>query len=174
MLERHSRVLPEILRLDPERDHRRIAFLSISYDFPWDTTRALEFALFRTYCVPRMTQILVSTGEFTHRPQKRYDDTVLILSEMLEHGYDSERGRAALRQMNRMHHRYAIPNDEFLYVLSTFVFEPIRWNARFGWRPLVEQEKLAAFYYWREIGHRMNIKAIPDDIVELERYNVEF
>ncbi|HEX6385125.1 MAG TPA: oxygenase MpaB family protein, partial [Anaerolineae bacterium] len=96
------------------------------------------------------------------------------LAEILENGYDSERGRAALRQMNRMHRRYPIPNDEFLYVLSTFIYEPIRWNARFGWRPLVEQEKLATFYYWREIGRRMNIKSLPTDYETFERFNVEY
>ena len=117
---------------------------------------------------------LAGTGEFTQRTQKRYDDTVLLLAEILEHGYDSERGKAALRRMNQMHGRYSIPNDEFLYVLSTFVFEPIRWNERFGWRPLLRQEKLASFYFWREIARRMAIKDVPEDYETLERYYDEF
>ena len=37
--------------------------------------------------------------------------------------------------MNRIHGRFEISNEDFVYVLSSFVFEPIRWNARFGWRP---------------------------------------
>lgn len=167
-------ILNEIKQLDPVRDHERIAYLDSCYEFPWDTTRALEFALFRTFAVAKGSPLLESTGEFTQRPQKRYDDTVLILSEILEHGYNSERGRAALRRMNQMHGRYPIPNDEFLYVLSTFIYEPIRWNARFGWRPLVEQEKLASYYYWREIGRRMNIKNIPGSYQEYEQFNIEF
>jgi mpaB/rubber oxygenase-like protein len=169
-----SRILDEILRLDPIRDHERICYLSTCFDFPWDTTRSLEIALFRTYCVPRMTEILVSTGEFAQRAQKRYDDTVLILAQLLEWGYDSERGRVAQRIMNRLHDLYPIRNEDFLYVLSTFVYEPIRWNARFGWRPLVEREKLASFHYWRIVGGRMNIRAIPDTYEAFERYNVEY
>jgi len=39
------RVLDEIERLDPARDHRRIVHLSFGYDFPWDSIRALEIAL---------------------------------------------------------------------------------------------------------------------------------
>lgn len=166
--------LDEIVRLDPVPDHQRIAYLSTCYEFPWDTTRALELALFRAFAVAKGSALLAGTGEFTQRPQKRYDDTVLILSEILEHGYDSERGRAALRRMNQMHRRYAIPNDEFLYVLSTFVFEPIRWITRFGWRPLTEQERLGGFYFWREIGRRMNIRDLPESIEEFERYNIAF
>ena len=128
------RILEEILQLDPERDHQRIVFLSSCYEFPFDTTRALEFALFRTYCVPSISGLLERTGEFLTCPQKRYDDTDLIVSELMEWGYDSDRGRRALRRMNRIHRRFAISNEDYLYVLSTFVYEPIRWNERYGWR----------------------------------------
>ena len=166
--------LNSIRQLDPERDHLEIVYLDTFHEFPWDTTRSLEFALFRTFAVPSIGGLLDRTGEFAQRPQKRYDDTDLILSEILEHGYDSERGRAAIRRMNRLHGRFDISNEDYLYVASTFIFEPIRWNARFGWRPLIDQEKLAAFYYWREIGRRMNIRSIPDGLGELERYNVEY
>ena len=76
--------------------------------------------------------------------------------------------------MNRLHQRFDISNDDYLYVLSTFVFEPIRWNARFGWREMVEQEKLAQFNYWREVGRRMNIHSIPDDYAAFERFNVDY
>ena len=167
-------ILDHILRLDPLRDHLEIVFLDSFQEFPWDTTRSLEFALFRTFAIPAIGALLDRTGEFGQRPQKRYDDTDLILSEILENGYDSERGRAALRRMNRLHQRFDISNDDYLYVLSTFTFEPIRWNARFGWREMVEQEKLAQFNYWREVGRRMNIHSIPDDYAAFERFNVDY
>ena len=79
-------VLHAIERLDPEKDHQRIIFLSTCYDFPYDTTRALEFALFRTFCIPSISALLDRTGEFSQRPQKRYDDTDIIVSELLEWG----------------------------------------------------------------------------------------
>lgn len=167
-------VLAEILRLDPVKDHQRIVFLSGAHEFPFDSARALELALFRTYAVPSVSGLLAQTGEFIHHARKRYDDTDLILSEIIEHGYDSERGRAALRRMNQMHGRYPIANEDHLYVLSTFIYEPIRWNRRFGWRPLIENERLATFHFWCEIGRRMNIKAIPSDFDAYERFNVEY
>lgn len=166
----HQAVLDEIRSLDPEIDHQRISYLTSLYEFPWDTVRSLELALFRAFAVAKGTPLLAGTGEFLQRTQKRYDDTVLILSEILEHGYDSQRGRAALRRMNQLHGRHPIPNDEFIYVLSTFVFEPIRWNERFGWRPLLREEKLAAYFYWRELGRRMGIRDIPESYEALERY----
>ena len=168
---RGSHYLDEILSLDPLRDHKRIVQLDVCFEFPWDTTRSLELALFRTFGVPSIARLLDSTGEFARASQKRYDDTDLIISTILEDGYDSEAGKRALRQMNRIHSRFEISNDDFVYVLSTFVLEPIRWNARFGWRPMMEAERLASFHCWREIGRRMNIKAIPEEYAELERFN---
>src|SRR5438094_1574845 len=169
-----SPVLDEIRGLDPEKDHQRIIYLSIRIDFPFDTTRALEFALFRTFSVPSIAALLDKTGEFQHRAQKRYDDTDIIVSELMERGYDSERGRAALRRMNQLHGRFAIANEDFLYVLSTFVFEPIRWNERFGWRPMCEQERMGYFFFWREVGRRMNIKRLPSDYNSLARSNHDY
>lgn len=167
-------ILDQIRALDPEKDHQRIVFLSTCYEFPFDTTRALELALFRTFCVPAISGLLDRTGEFRNRAQKRYDDTDLIVSELMERGYDSERGRRALHRMNQQHGRFSIANEDFLYVLSTFIYEPIRWNSRFGWRAMCDQERLAMFHFWREVGRRMNIRELPATYAEFERYNVEY
>ena len=169
-----SRVLDEIGRLDPVRDHQRIVFLSTRIDFPFDTTRALELALFRTFGVPSIAALLHRTGEFERCAQKRYDDTDIIVSEMMEHGYDSERGRAALARMNAIHGRFRIANEDFLYVLSTFVFEPIRFNARFGWRRMTEGERHALFHFWRAVGARMGIKEIPAGYATFETFTTDY
>jgi hypothetical protein len=169
-----SRSLREIRRLDPVADHRRIVYLDTCFEFPWDTTRSLELALFRTFASPSIAALLDSTGEFGRAAQKRYDDTDLILSTIVEAGYDSEEGKRAIRQMNRIHGRFEISNEDLLYVLSSFVFEPIRWNARFGWRTLIETEKLATFEYWREVGRRMAIREIPETYEDFERFNEEY
>ena len=86
-------------------------------------------------------------------------------------GYDSDRGRESIRRMNLIHGHYPIGNQDFLYVLSTFIYELIRWNERFGWRLFSETEKLAIFYFWQEIGKRMNIKDIPATFEEFAQYN---
>ena len=169
-----SPVLPEIQALDAVRDHMRIVFLSCRVDFPWDTTRALEFALFRTFCAPPISALLDKTQEFGQRAQKRYDDTDIIVSEIMEHGYDSERGRAAIARMNAIHGRFKIRNEDYLYVLSTFVFEPVRWTSRFGWRVMTEKERVALFHFWRAVGARMHIKDIPASYEAFERYNIEY
>lgn len=154
-------ILNEIQRLHPERDNQRIMHLSFGYEFPWDSVRALEIALYRTYCIPSISKLLDRTGEFYAHAQRRYDDTAILVAEMCEWGYEQGRGREALDRMNWAHSHFAIANDDFLYVLSTFIFEPIKWIDAFGWRRLCANERLGYYHFWREIGKRMGIKDIP-------------
>lgn len=170
---RHT-ILNEIQKLDPKKDHERIVFLSTCYEFPFDTTRALEMALFRTFCVPSIAGLLDRTGEFRQRSQKRYDDTDILISEFMEWGYSSDRGQRAIQRINQLHGRFTIGNEDFLYVLSTFLFEPIRWNQRYGWRTMCEQERLGLFYFWCAVGERMHIQQIPEDYHTFNRFSVEY
>jgi hypothetical protein len=150
-----------IEELDPARDFLEVYRLMSTFEFPWDMNQALSFALFRTYAVPSIGGLLARTGEFTDRAQKRYDDTVLLLDAVLEHGPGSGEGRAALRRVNQMHRSYEISNDDLRYVLSTFVVMPIRWLDDYGWRPMTEIERVASAHYYRELGRLMGIRDIP-------------
>ncbi|MEO0458201.1 MAG: oxygenase MpaB family protein [Cyanobacteria bacterium P01_A01_bin.114] len=160
-----------IQQLDPERDAIEICHLLAGYEFPWDITRALELALLRTFCIPSISALLDRTGEFHHHTQKRYDDTGIIVSELFKWGYEDPRGQAFLQRMNAIHSRFAIRNEDYLYVLSTFVYEPIRWCDRNGWRPFCEIEKQATYHFWRAVGSRMGIENIPETYEAFEGYN---
>jgi hypothetical protein len=153
--------LRRIEQLDPIRDHQQIMHLSFGYEFPWDSIRALEIALYRTYCVPSISALLDRTGEFRERTQRRYDDTAILIAEMCKWGYESGRGKEALERINWAHGHFQIANDDFLYVLSTFIYEPVRWIDAFGWRPTCAHERLGYYYFWRAVGTRMGITGIP-------------
>ncbi len=168
---RRLAVRDRIRRLDPVEDHQEIVRLSGMVDFPWDVTRALEFALFRTFASPRISGLLARTGEFTRRPQRRYDDTDLLIATFVEHGYDRPQGQQAIERMNTPHGRFRIRNLDHLYVLSTFVFEPQRWIDRYGWRGLTYNEREAGFRFWREVGVRMGIDDLPADRRSFEAFN---
>ena len=164
-------VVDEISRLDPERDHQRIVHLSFGYDFSWDSIRALEIALYRTYCVPSISALLDRTAEFHHDGQRRYDDTSILVAEMCEWGYEQGRGKEALERMNWAHAHYKIANDDFLYVLSTFIYEPVRWIDAFGWRKTIANERRGYYYFWREVGKRMGIAGIPPSYEAFEAWS---
>ncbi|MEX0882405.1 MAG: oxygenase MpaB family protein, partial [Cyclobacteriaceae bacterium] len=130
--------------------------------------------LFRTFAVPSISRLLAATGEFTHRTRKRYDDTELILYEILQNGKESERGKAAIDRMNAMHGHFKIANEDYLYVLSTFIFEPIRWIEKWGWRAFTSLEKEAIYINYRELAKRMKIQNIPKNLAEFETFNLEY
>ena len=149
-------------------------YLDTAYEFPFDIARSLELAFFRTFAVPSIAELLASTGEFTERSHKRYDDTDLLISTFVTYGHSSPIGRAAIRRMNQLHGRFEIANDDFLYVLSTMVVEPWRWNERFGWRPALDVERVAMLEFWRRVGALMNIDDIPATYDEMERFNSDY
>ena len=124
--------------------------------------------------MPSISALLDRTGEFQHNTQRRYDDTSILVAEMCEWGYETGRGKEALERMNWAHGHYKIANDDFLYVLSTFVFEPIRWIDAFGWRPTCANERLGYYCFWREIGKRMGIADIPASYEAFETWSREY
>jgi hypothetical protein len=159
---------------DPDTEYEAIARWLGAIEFAWDIERALEFALFRTYAVPSISGLLARTGKFETEPRKRYDDTELLLSEPMEHGLDSPRGREAVDRINAIHGRFRISNDDMLYVLSTFVCEPVRWCARHGKRPFTPDEIRAWTNYYRALGERMGIAGSPRDYEGFDRLNRDY
>ena len=74
-------VLRAIEQLDPERDHQRIVHLSFGYEFPWDSVRALELALYRTYCVPSISAPLDLPGQFRNATPRTHNATSSPVSD---------------------------------------------------------------------------------------------
>ena len=163
-------VRDRLARLDPAVDYEEIYRATATFEFPWDVTRALELALYRTFAITSIATLLDQTGEFRLRTQKRYDDTALLLAHALESGLESADGKAAVSRINRIHGRFDIANDDYLYVLGTFVFVPLRWLDRWGWRPLLAVEREAMFRYYLRLGTLMGIRDLPDSLVDFEEW----
>jgi hypothetical protein len=92
----------------------------------------------------------------------------------MQNSYDSEKGKFAIQHMNKIHGFYKIENDDFLFVLSTFIFLPIQWIDAYGWRKTTENERQALFYFFKEVGERMHIKSIPCSLAEFEKFVHEY
>lgn len=171
---RNPEVQQEIASLNPITDHQRMVYLMTAYEFPFDMVRSLELALFHTYASPSISILLQKTGEFVKRGQKRYDDTGILIAQFMQAGYDSELGIRAINQMNKIHGNYRIANEDYLLVLSTFVFYPINWMKVNGWRKMTEDEKLALFLFFKEVAQRMNLTDIPEDFEALKNFAEEY
>jgi hypothetical protein len=152
--------LDEIRTLDPydDADRDRIVTLTGRHDFPWDFDQGTAIAFLRDYGVPTIARLLDRTREFEDHGVKRYDDTLFFQEEAILEGVDSERSHTAVRRLNRIHGHYAIPNDEFQYVLATTIVGPVRWIGRYGWRDLDRVELVALTRFTTRFGELMGIK----------------
>ncbi|HEY1099714.1 MAG TPA: oxygenase MpaB family protein, partial [Myxococcota bacterium] len=165
----HADVAKHIASLDAERDAMQIVSLLAMHEFPWDIVRAHELALFHTYGSRSVSTLLDRTGEFRTRGQKRYDDTRLLIGHIIESAFggaavvEDDAGLRALAQMNHIHSFYAIPNDDYRFVLWTFIDFPIQWLKQYGRRAFTPHEERAWFNGWIEIGRRMGITDLPVD-----------
>ena len=157
----HSPTLPEILRLDPVRDHRRIMFLSLCYDFAIDAGIVGFLALLRSFSVPEIAVILERTGHFHSQGAARSARLIDTMSKLIVVGYDTPAGRRAIERMNRVHAAYPSTPEDYVYVLSQFVLEMVRWAGLYGGRRLTPVEVEAYLQFWREVGVRMEIPGIP-------------
>lgn len=167
---RHPQIRQHIAQLDAQQDCQTIVRLLAQYEFPHDIQHALELALFYTYGSRSVSKLLHKTGEFARAGQKRYDDTRILIGLMLESGWDGEFGRQAIARMNQTHGHYRIHNDDFLFVLWTFIEFPIRWSVQYSHRPMTAHEQLAWFHFWRGIGERMNLQHIPTSKAEFDAW----
>lgn len=159
-----------IAELDPEVDWAEISAILIEHEFPWDFEQSLALALFRTFAVPEIGELLDRTQEFARRTQKRYDDTTVVLQEVGDFIGGESGDRTGVRRLNQMHVAYRIPQDQMTYVLSTFVVVPPRWIENFGYRPLEACEVSALVRYWQEVGRLMGIREIPEDYAGFAEY----
>jgi hypothetical protein len=167
---RNRQVALDIARLDPIKDCERVVHLLSSYEFGFDIARILELALFHTYGSVSVSRLLDGTQEFAKHGQKRYDDTRLLISHFMEDGFSSEYGQRAIARMNGIHGNFRIPNDDFVFVLSTFITYPIDWIEQYGYRRLTEPEKLAWFHFFREVGKLMGMRDIPESLAALHTW----
>lgn len=154
-------VATEIASLDAVKDCQRIAHLLTAYEFSWDITRSLEVALFYTYGSESVATLLDKTGEFEQHGQKRYDDTRLLIAHFMDTGWEHGEGARALARMNKTHGNYRIPQDDFRFVLWTFIAFPIDWMAKYARRAMTAHEQQAWFHFWIGIGERMGLTDLP-------------
>lgn len=162
-------------RLDPRRDCQQIMHWLVGCEFPFDYQRSMvDLVFLKGLAAPRVSGLIRANGYLQKFPQKRYDDTALFMMEFVKHGFDSPRGRAAIDRMNQVHSHFTILQEDYLYVLVGLMFEPIEWNARFGWRTMTETERHANYWFWRGVGERMDLTVIPPTYDEALQFKADY
>lgn len=141
----------------------------VEYEFPKVFSTSVFFALFKTYGILSISQLLLATGQLatTETASKRAADTGIILTEVILNRPESSRTIDGIARMNYLHGLYRrsgkISDNDMLYTLSLFALEPLRWVDRFEWRRITRIERCATGAYWQYMGDCMEISfsALP-------------
>lgn len=156
--------------LDPDTDYEQIV-REIVWQYPVDLNLSHWFGFFRTYGAPSISTLLFQTNESVRNPRKRTEDTAYIISYLLMNGLNEPTSGYPLGLINMSHSRFKIPNEDYLYVLSIFILEPMRMNKLYSWKIWSEREKRAYCNFFVELGKKMGIENIPsrwEQFVELQ------
>jgi hypothetical protein len=140
------------------------------YDMAFEVQFGLEMSFVRTLAVPSIAKVLVGTGEIQARPLKRSLDTALMMYELIDSGPDSPRGRAVIKMVNQVHRAVRITEDQYSYVLTTFIVPAVRFMDSYGWRPTTAREKEAVTVFYRRVGELMGLRWLPGSYEEAERF----
>ena len=146
----------------------------VTKKFPWDMKKSLELALLRSLSVPSISSLLQKTGRFYENTDERVEKIDVSVMTLFLYGYDSTEGKDIIQRINRAHRPSPISNEEYLFVLSTFIFVPMRWIDLVGRRKLSKKEEFVWYSFWREIGKRMGMKDIPADLEGMTRWTDDF
>ncbi|KAG7100280.1 hypothetical protein E1B28_002053 [Marasmius oreades] len=156
---------------------QEIVYDSLFYDMVLGT----QVTLFKIYGVPTIATLLLKSGEMTDEVQlnKRLADTATLIATFISNpsppcsstdDRSDPRAAIALARINYIHEKYPIRNEDLLYNLALFMLEPVRWTARFNWRPHTSLEKKAIFILWTDAGRRMGIENIWSSYEEMENW----
>ncbi|KAI9493651.1 hypothetical protein BDB00DRAFT_821989 [Zychaea mexicana] len=167
--------------------------IAMRKEFPALHYVAFNIALYRSVTIPSISRLLVATGEAHVNPQKREEDSYLLLHEMLDvyPHIQSERKKNpsltaekieeqelrrthAIARMNEIHSRYRILHGDFLYQLVLFVSEPIYWINKFGYRKLDELEMNAIYKMWADIADGMGLENYPSSAKAMIEYHKKY
>ncbi|MCJ1311507.1 hypothetical protein MMC25_005179 [Agyrium rufum] len=158
-----SKQYPDISSITPQQAHDINNQLN-TLEFPFVYHKSLQFALFRTYGFPSVSALLLKTTQLSDpkTSPKRYTDTVVLIVEFVAAQWGSERWAESIARMNTLHAPYVrsgkITNEDLLYTLYLFAWEPVRWIDRWEWRTLTDVEKAASGVFWKGIGEAMGIE----------------
>ncbi|ORY79735.1 hypothetical protein BCR35DRAFT_304555 [Leucosporidium creatinivorum] len=173
------------LPMTPAEAQEFFVIPNLSFEMPFLMQKAFEFALFLTYGIESISEILESTREFLdlEKAGRRYTDTTLLIMSWVRYpivgpgsgapeGREGQpldpRGAIAIARTRVLHSHYKITNDDMLYTLSTFILEPAKWAAAFDWRPFTPLEEMAFHVFFSETGRRLGITDIPEELQDLK------
>lgn len=144
----------------------------VQHDLSAEAFAGFQLAFLRPFAVPRMADVLTASGSIKRDAERRAYTTGLMMYEVIDGRLDSTRARKVISQINRTHARFTISDDDFAYVLDSFIVVPTRHMDRMGWRKTTSLEREATWRFYCRLAELMNIASPPDSFEHaVERFD---
>lgn len=134
----------------------------VQHDFSAEAFAGFQLAFLRPFAVPRMAEVLASSGSMSRDAERRAYTTGLMMYELIYGELESPRARRVISQINRTHAGFTISGEDFAFVLDSFIVVPTRHMDRMGWRKTTGDERDAIWSFYCRLGKLMNIASPPD------------
>jgi len=131
-------------------------------------------ALLKTMSISHLVVQLYGDSQLNRQTYERLNKTRDFIKALITSGIDSEQSTSVFAHINRMHSNLPASNDDFLYVLSTFILEPIRFNRQFSTTQLTKEAIDTLLGFWKEVGSRMNINNIPLSEAQWKAFQIDY
>jgi len=156
-----------IAELDVEKDFVEINHLAFEVRFGSKlfTHTLFSLAFARQMAVPSIANVVYGNGNgpSIQNTRKRNNDTLLFFGEFYRHG-NSPEGMKVAEQLNRIHSRFPISNNQNLYTLATLMCEPIRMSLFLTGKNIFSQKETRSLYlFWKMVAEMLHITDIPKD-----------
>lgn len=164
--------------LDVETDFVEINHLAfeVRYGSKLFTHTLFSLAFVRQMAVPSIAEVVYAGGKgpSIRNTRKRNNDTLLFFGEFYRHG-NSPQGQKVAEQLNRIHARFPISNDQNLYTLATLMCEPIRMSYFLTGKNIFSAKETRALYlFWKMIAEMLNITDIPKDEHAMYQFYLDY
>lgn len=126
-------------------------------------------ALIRMMGISHLVPALYGHTQLATQTHARLARTRQTLLELIVHGFDGAAGRAALQRLRHAHAGLSATHEDYLYVLSAFFLEPLRWNAAHARTPLDDAETALLLDFWQRVGREMGLAPLPATLAEWRR-----
>lgn len=144
----------------------------VQHDMSAEAFTGFQLAFLRPFAVPQMADVLTASGSINRDAERRAYTTGLMMYEVINGQLESPRARRVISQINRAHARFTISDDDFAYVLDSFIVVPTRHMDWMGWRKTTNFEREATWRFYCRLAKLMNITSPPDSFEHaVERFD---
>jgi len=121
-------------------------------------------AIVRSLTIHGLVNRLYQSSKLNQQTYDRLLRTRQLIRTLIYYGEESVEADEAIQQINEAHGPVVASNDDFLYVLSTFFLEPIRWNNLYGNQSIDHKDVKLIIDFWCRIGKKMHINDFPKNL----------